>query len=245
MTIDRLEKLKQFCSDLKIDFYDYELLNLAFRHKSFTDEHKDYAHLNNERLEFLGDSILEVSTAYYLYKNIKKSEGDLARIKSAAVSEETLFRIAKKYRFNELILLGQGEEMSGGRYKKALLADCVEAVFGAYFLDSGFDNALRLIESLMSIEIDLIQQDKGFMDYKTELQEYCQKILHRVPKYEVVGQSGPDHSRVYDVIVHVIDKVYGPAQGHNKKEAEHNVAKMAMEIINKENESKQIGKNVS
>ena len=235
MTVDRLEKLKDFCYKLNIEFEDYELLNLAFRHKSFTDEGKDYAHLNNERLEFLGDSILEIGTAYYLYKNVKKSEGDLARIKSAAVSEETLAKIANKYNFNDMLLLGQGEEMSGGRYKKALLADCVEAVLGAYFLDNGFDNVVKLVESFMKDEIELIQQDKGFMDYKTELQEYCQKVLHRIPKYDVVGYSGPDHQRTYEVAVKIIDRVYAHGFGPNKKSAEHHAAKLTMEIINKEN----------
>lgn len=233
---ERLEKLEDFCGKLNIKFDDYELLNLAFRHKSFNDMTTKAINKNNERLEFLGDSVLEISTAYYLFKYINKCEGDLARIKSAAVSEETLAKIAKKYNFNEMLLLGQGEEVSGGRQKKAILADTVEAVLGAYFLDQGFENALLLVETMMKEEIDLIQQDKGFMDYKTELQEYCQKILHRVPKYEVVKQSGPDHDKVYWVNVHVIDKVYGPGKGKNKKEAEHAVAKLAMDIINsKEN----------
>ena len=237
MTIDRLEKLKLFCEKLDITFTDLELLNLAFRHKSFTDGTKDYAHLNNERLEFLGDSVLEISTTYYLYKNIKKSEGELARIKSATVSEETLSKIANLYNFNEMLLLGQGEEMSGGRYKKTILADCVEAVLGAYFLDCDcdFSKVMKLVQLLVEPEVKLILEDKGFMDYKTELQEYCQKVLHRVPKYEVIGYNGPDHSRIYEIAVKIVDRVYASGFGHNKKEAEHQAAKLAMEIINKEN----------
>ena len=235
MTVDRLSKLKNFCEKLNIEFFDYELLDLAFRHKSFTDESKDYAHLNNERLEFLGDSVLEVCTTYYLYMNVKRCEGDLARIKSAAVSEETLAKLATEHNFGDMLLLGQGEEMSGGRTKKSLLADCVEAVLGAYFIDQGFEKVLDLVKRLLSNEIALIQLDKGFRDYKTELQEYCQKILHRVPKYQVIGQTGPDHSRVYQVVVHVVDRIYGPAEGLNKKSAQHAVAKLAMEQILKEN----------
>lgn len=233
MTVDRLEKLKEFCNKLEIEFIDYELLNLAFRHKSFTDTGKDYAHLNNERLEFLGDSVLDLAISLYLYKNIKKAEGDLSRIKSAAISEETLSKIANKYNFNEMLLLGHGEELSGGRLKKTLLADSVEAVLGAYFLDSGLDGAVKLVELFMKEEVDLIQQDKGFMDYKTELQEYCQKILHRVPKYEVVGHTGPDHKRLYEVSVKIIDKIYAHGFGSNKKSAEHDAAKKALDIINK------------
>lgn len=231
---DRSKKLKEFCKRLSIKFNDPELLDLAFHHRSYSNENLRDRHENNERLEFLGDSVLGMSTATFLYEDmLENPEGDLSKIKSAVVSEKSLAPIARRIGIPQMLILGKGEEMSGGRDKDAILADCVEAVIGAYYLDSGFEAAEELVLSFMIPEIRKMQQDKGQKDYKTLLQEYFQKKYKTCPVYELVKNTGPDHEKVFWIKVKLNEKSYGPCPGKSKKAAEQNVAKLAWETINK------------
>lgn len=231
---ERKKELIAFCKRLSISFNDLELLDLAFHHRSFSNENTQHRHYNNERLEFLGDSVLGMSTASFLYEDMMENpEGDLARIKSIVVSEASLAPIALTLGIDKMLVLGKGEEMSGGRQKKAILADCVEAVIGAYYLDCGYEAAKKLVLSFIIPEIRKVQQDKGQKDYKTLLQEWFQKKYKAVPVYELVEKIGPDHDRTFRVSVHLKDKVYGPAEGKNKKGAEQNAARLAYEQITK------------
>lgn len=232
---ERKKELVAFCRRLSIKFNDLELLDLAFHHRSFSNENSQHRHYNNERLEFLGDSVLGMSTAAFLYEDMMENpEGDLARIKSMVVSEASLAPIALTLGIDKMLVLGKGEEMSGGRQKKAILADCVEAVIGAYYLDCGYEAAEKLVLSFIIPEIRKVQQDKGQKDYKTLLQEWFQKKYKAVPVYELVEKTGPDHDRTFRVSVHLKDKVYGPAEGKNKKGAEQNAARLAYEQVSKE-----------
>jgi len=232
---DRKKELLAFCKRLSIHFNDLELLDLAFHHRSYSNENTQHRHYNNERLEFLGDSVLGMATATFLYEDMMENpEGDLARIKSIVVSEASLAPIALKIGIDKMLVLGKGEELSGGRQKKAILADCVEAVIGAYYLDCGYEAAEKLVLSFMVPEIRKVQQDKGQKDYKTLLQEWFQKKYKAVPVYELVKKSGPDHDRTFWVSVHLKENVFGPAQGKNKKSAEQNAAKLAYEKISRE-----------
>lgn len=155
-------------------------------------------------------------------------EGDLAKIKSNVVSEQTLAPIAKnKMHIDKYLVLGKGEELSGGREKKAILADAVEAVIGALYLDSGYDAAEKLVLELIVPEIRKVQQDKGSKDWKSLLQEFYQKKYKSCPTYELVKKSGPDHDRTFWVTVHLGDVAYGPEKGKNKKEAEQTAAQAA------------------
>lgn len=228
---DRKKLLQDFCKSLGIKFKDISLLSLAFNHRSAQNEKRIQS---NERLEFLGDSVLGMVTASYLYNNYSNPEGDLAKIKSAVVSEKALAPIAKRMGVDKLLVLSHGEDLSGGRNKPAILADCMEAIIGAYYLDAGYKNAEKFVLSFIIPEIENVFQT-GTKDFKTLLQEEFQKQYKSFPKYEVVKKSGPDHNQTFDVVVHLGEKTIGPESGKSKKEAEQKVAKMALDtfFINK------------
>lgn len=223
----RVQELTAFAKNISIKFSNINLLELAFTHRSVANE-KGQKHINNERLEFLGDSVLGMATAAYLYEHFMDNpEGDLAKIKSSVVSEQSLAPIALKIGIDKMLILGKGEEMSGGRHKKAILADAVEAVIGAYYLDAGYKAAEKLVLSFMIPAINNYVSDKGSKDYKTLLQEAHQKKYKSCPNYELVKETGPDHERTFWVTVHLKNASYGPESGKSKKEAEQNVAKKA------------------
>ena len=222
----RKEALTSFCKKVKIRFKNLEMLDLAFHHRSITNEKKHIK--NNERLEFLGDSVLGIVTAAYLYNNFENPEGDLAKIKSAVVSEKALAPIALEFGIDKLLVLGKGEESSGGRTKPAILADCMEAIIGAYYLDSGYKAAEKYVLSFIAPAIaDTFSQ--GTKDFKTQLQEKFQKKTKQCPRYELISKTGPDHDQTFKVSVHLGDKVYGPVTAKSKKEAEQLAAKLALE----------------
>jgi ribonuclease-3 len=234
---ERKRELVLFQKQADIKFKNLDLLNLAFSHRSFSNESSVDID-NNERLEFLGDSVLGLVVSEWLFIHLPNlDEGDFSRIKSFVVSEESLASIAKKLRVDNFILIGKGEEYSGGRSKKALLADCLEAVFGSYFLDSGFKAATDFIQRLLVPEIKNVLDNKHRKDYKTLLQEYVQKTYKSTPRYELLKKTGPEHDNTFWMQVAVLKKVFGPASGSNKKEAEQAVAKMAYESLGvKENQ---------
>jgi len=187
---------------------------------------------NNERLEFLGDSILGAVCATLLYRSYKdKSEGELAKIKAVVVSEDILSGIALKLEIDKMLLLGKGEEMSGGRTKKAILADAMEALIGSLYLDSGYKTAFDFVSDCLQPEIDKVTGTNYHKDYKSILQEYCQREFHSYPEYIMVKRTGPEHDRTFWMEVHINDKVYGAGIGHNKKSAEQEAAKLACESL--------------
>ncbi len=224
----RKKELNDFCSKVNIHFKNIELLNQAFYHRSVTNEKKHVK--NNERLEFLGDSVLGMVTAAYLYTTLENPEGDLAKIKSIVVSEKALAPVALEFGVDKLLVLGHGEEMTGGRKKPAILADCMEAIIGAYYLDSGYKNAEKYVLEFIKPAVAEVLRE-GTKDYKTELQEICQKKYKNCPVYELVERSGPDHDQTFKYIVHIGEKTLGPAAGKTKKEAEQMVAKEALDYL--------------
>lgn len=223
---ERKTQLNSFCKSVGIKFKNIELLEQAFHHRSISNELKNSK--NNERLEFLGDSVLGMVTASYLYRNLDNPEGDLAKIKSSVVSEKALAPIALKLCVDKLLLLGHGEEMSGGRTKPAILADCMEAIIGAYYLDSGYKACEQYVLSFIVPEIENVCKN-GMKDFKTQLQEKFQKISKDFPHYELVSKSGPDHDQTFNVVVHLGDETYGPCTAKSKKEAEQLAAKLALD----------------
>lgn len=202
-------------------------MNLAFCHRSYANERSDNID-NNEKLEFLGDSVLGLVISDYLFRTmLDKAEGDLARVKSFVVSEASLAEIARFLKVDNFILIGKGEEYSGGRTKKAILADCMEAVIGALYLDSGFKSVRGFILSFFVDEIDKVLENRHQKDYKTLLQEFAQKQYHSYPRYKLVRRSGPDHDRTFWIEVELDNKSFGPGKGKNKKEAEQEAASIA------------------
>ena len=226
LTKQRKCELSEFCDRVGIKFKKLEHLDHAFHHRSLTNE----AHgvKNNERLEFLGDSVLGMVTAAFLYNNLDNPEGDLAKIKSAVVSEKALAPVALRFGIDKLLLLGHGEEMSGGRTKPAILADCMEAIIGAYYLEAGYKAAEVYVLSFIKPAVQEIFS-QGIKDFKTQLQEKFQKKTKHCPRYELLAKTGPDHDQTFKVCVHLGEKVYGPVSAKSKKEAEQLAAKLALE----------------
>ena len=228
---ERRAQLVSFQKSANLRFRSLELLNLSFTHRSCGNEDPSRSQ-NNERLEFLGDAVLGLVAASCLFRILgEKNEGDLARIKSYVVSEEVHSALALGHGLDRCLLLGKGEEQSGGRAKKAILADAAEALIGAYYLDSGFDAAFKFVEALLGPEIEKVLQNRHRKDYKTILQEYAQKYHRSYPLYRLVRKSGPDHDKTFWVSCELSGAAYGPLSGKNKKEAEQSAAKAAYEAI--------------
>jgi ribonuclease III len=226
---ERKRELQLFQRHTGIRFRELEFLNQAFTHRSFANEASETGE-NNERLEFLGDSVLGLVVSEYLYEDLPdQPEGELARVKSFVVSEASLSEIARGLRVDNFILIGKGEEYSGGRSKKAILADCLEAIIGAYYLDSGFEAVERFVHQMLIPEINKVLENRHAKDYKTLLQEYVQKRMKTYPKYRVVQKTGPDHDKTFWIEVHIGDRSFGAGKGKNKKEAEQEAARIAFE----------------
>jgi len=229
ITKERERELSLFLEENSLSFNDLSLLNLAFTHTSYANEYRGGVD-NNERLEFLGDSVLGMITAEYLFSSFGKfHEGDFSKIKSVVVSESSLSEVASNMHFERYLLVGHGERNQGGEMKKAIQADAMEAVIAALYLDQGFDVARRFVLSFIPAQIDKVLADRiTYKDYKTVLQEYYQKKKGKVPVYTLVKQSGPDHEQVFEMTVSLGTKVFGPASGKSKKNAEQAVAKVAL-----------------
>jgi ribonuclease-3 len=233
---ERRRELQLFQRHAGIRFREIGRLDQAFTHRSWANE-SGAAVGNNERLEFLGDSVLGLAVAEYLHEELPdQPEGELARIKSFVVSEASLSEISRRLRVDNYILIGRGEEYSGGRSKKAILADALEAIIGAYYLDSGFLPARRFVLGLLVPEIDKVREDRHEKDYKTLLQEHVQKRMKTYPRYRVVQKTGPDHDRTFQIEVRINERSYGMGRGKNKKEAEQDAARVAWTALQKEGE---------
>ncbi|MDR1839549.1 MAG: ribonuclease III [Treponema sp.] len=212
-------------------FKNINLLNLSFMHRSVSNE--NVIKVNNERLEFLGDSILGAVCATLLYQQYsEKNEGELAKIKAVVVSEDVLSGIATNLQIDKMLLLGKGEELSGGRTKKAILADAMEALIGALYIDSGYKTAFDFVSRCITPEINQVTVDNYHKDYKSLLQEHCQRQFHCYPEYVMVKRSGPEHDRTFCMEVRINETVYGTGTGRNKKSAEQEAAKAAWETMN-------------
>jgi ribonuclease-3 len=228
---ERKTELRSFSKSAGIRFKSLELLNLSLTHRSVSNEEKQ-GRQNNERLEFLGDAVLGTITASLLYDRFpEKSEGELAKIKSVVVSEEILSGIALELRLDAFLILGKGEEQTGGRTKKAILADALEALMGALYLDSGFKAAADFVVSRINPEITRVLEKPVSQEYKSLLQELCQRKYKSYPVYKLIKRTGPEHERLFWIEVTVNGKTYGPCTGHSKKAAEQEAAKLAYDEI--------------
>jgi ribonuclease-3 len=232
---DRKRKLAVFQKTAGFKFKDTNLLNIAFLHRSVSNEvlqGNQYNKINNERLEFLGDSVLGAVCATLLFRKYsEKNEGELAKIKSVVVSEDILSGIARELQIDDMLLLGKGEDLSGGRTKKAILADALEALIGALYLDSGYEAVFKFVSSCILPEIERVTEKNYHKDYKSLLQEYCQRMFRSYPEYLMVKRSGPEHERIFWIEVRVNGTSYGPGTGRNKKNAEQEAARMACEQL--------------
>lgn len=210
-------------------FKNKELLIEALTHRSFSHENPDKAPTCNERLEFLGDSVLGFVVVEYLFLSKSKfSESVMAKSKSYLVKESVLFEIASSIALGKYLRLGKGEEATGGRTKSSLLADAIEAVLGAVYLDGGYRKAKELILTLFKEKIDIILSSGEFHDFKTELQEKTQLLFSTIPEYKVIKQEGKEHKKIFTVGVYVAGEMFGTGCGKSKKEAETLAAKKGL-----------------
>ncbi|HNT35339.1 MAG TPA: ribonuclease III [bacterium] len=230
---ERTRAISALAKTLALEIQDVTLLNRAFIHTSYANETHLAEHLNNERLEFLGDAVLGFLVSEYLYRHSKTlREGDLSKMKARIVCQKVLARRAREIGLGNYLLLGRGEELSGGRYRDSILADCFEAVVGAVLLECGIDTVREFVHQNLSQEMERVRRGKGHVtDYKSILQEVVQKELNLLPKYRVVRTVGPDHDPTFEVTVSAKETILGMGQGKCKKEAEQLAAQNALENI--------------
>ena len=216
---------------LNYTFHDQRLLREALNHSSYANEHRAQGMNSNERLEFLGDSVLGFVTAEYLFaRHPDLPEGDLTRIRAALVCEQSLHEVAQKLGLGSYLRLGKGEEAGGGRQRTSILADATEAVFAAVYLDGGIEAASALIHRVL-LDKEGTHADELVQDYKTALQELVQRRTGQVLSYRMVGESGPDHAKTFTVEVLLNGVAVGAGHGHSKKEAEQAAAHAAIACL--------------
>ena len=213
-------------------FRDIQLLRSAVTHSSYANERWHNSLLSNERLEFLGDAILGMTVAKYLYQNFPdRPEGELTRMRADMVCEQTLAKVAAKIELGRHLMLGNGEEQGGGRSRNSILADAVESVIAACFLDGGMEAAQQFIDRFILVEVPVRRMHNA--DYKTALQELVQQKKNQVLSYALIGESGPDHDKKFDVEVKLNGTVIGTGSGSSKKRAEQDAARVALEKLSK------------
>lgn len=223
--------IKKFQEVIGYHFHDEKLLRQALTHSSFANEKHLKKHSDNERLEFLGDAVLEIISSEFLYKEYPdKPEGELTKLRASIVCEPTLALCTKDIALGEYLLLGKGEDQTGGRGRKSILSDALEAVIGAIYLDGGFANAKEFIHKYILTDIEHKQL---FYDSKTILQEIVQENGTQPVEYILTKEEGPDHNKNFTVEARVNGKVMGQGSGHTKKAAEQAAAYQAIRVLRK------------
>jgi len=229
MDKEREKALKALQKKIHYRFKSFDLLDQGLRHKSFVHETFQGDGQDNERLEFLGDAILDVVISHLIMeRHPEHAEGNLSRLRAAVVNEVRLAKIARELALGEYLLLGKGEEMTGGRGKNSILAASLEALLAAVYLDGGYKKAFRVISQLFSLHLGMAEEEGFYQDFKTKLQEISQETLKAIPRYLLVKEFGPDHDKVFGVKVLIQEKVVGAGAGKSKKEAEQRAAKRTL-----------------
>ncbi|MBQ9808342.1 MAG: ribonuclease III [Ruminococcus sp.] len=223
MEIGRLEET------IGYTFRNKELIYQALSHSSYANERK-HPGGSNERLEFLGDSVLSIVVSDYLYKNLNVAEGELTKLRASLVCEKSLHIFARQIHLGDYLMLGKGEENTGGRERPSILADAFEAVIAAIYLDGGLEAAAKHILHFMPEDIKVTQKPV-FSDFKTVLQEIVQKNPEEKVEYVLIGEEGPDHNKRFVVEVRLNSQVIGKGKGRSKKEAEQLAAREALELM--------------
>lgn len=226
------DPLKKLESLLGYRFKKRNFLTRAITHKSFANENKMPPEEHNERLEFLGDAVLELTVSELLMKKYPHfSEGKLSKLRAAIVNEKQLAMLARHFQLGEFLKLGKGEDQTGGREKDSLLADAFEAVLGAIYQDRGFEKAMHFVYQHYQNLLGEESPESFFKDYKTDLQEKSQEKFHAVPRYRLVKETGPDHDKIFDVEIYIRHELMGKGTGRSKKEAEQQAAREALEKL--------------
>ncbi len=226
---ENLSSLEQL---LGYSFKDKSYLKKALTHKSYAHEHAETVRAYNERLEFLGDSVLELIISEFLFAMYPDfTEADLSRIKAYVVQEATLASKAAKLHLGQYLMLGKGEERTGGRNKSSLLADTFEAMLAAIYLDGGYNAARDFIMRNMKDKVMEVSTSNAVLDFKTRLQEVAQADFGGLPRYVITGEKGPEHKKVFEVQVYIKDRLIGTGTGKTKKAAAQKAAEQGLITI--------------
>lgn len=221
MNPTQIEEYQKFAREkLGFEFNDIELLITALTHRSYVNEHKASTKAHNERLEFLGDAVLELVSSDFLYRNYDEPEGIMTAWRSALVRTESIGAAGEELGYEPLVRLSKGEKHGSSRAHAVILADCFEAVIGAIYLDQGYDTARDFIAKYILVKIDQILRDGSWRDPKSYLQELAQHFDSATPQYKVLNEEGPDHDKTFTVGVYVGKQLKGQGTGHSKQEAE-------------------------
>ena len=223
---DRLQNLQQ---RLEVSFKDQALLQTALVHRSYLNENRDFKLPHNERLEFLGDAVLELIVTDHLYQTYPNPEGDLTSWRSALVRGDMLAVVAEELGIGQALQMSKGEEKSGGRERAQLLANACEAVIGAIYLDQGYDTTKRFVHRVLIPRLPEIIKEGSDRDPKSSLQEKAQEQRNETPKYSVTSETGPDHDKRFTVEVRLGDTVVGTGYGTSKQTAQQDAARAALE----------------
>lgn len=230
MTKTEAVKLKQLCEKIGIKIKNLETLKVALTHRSYLNEHRRYNIEHNERLEFLGDAVLELLVSRHLFDNYpNKAEGELTSFRAATVRTESLYEEAKKINLGAFIFMSKGEEKTGGRKRPYILANTFEALLGAIYLDQGLTSVEKFLKRVLYYKIPEIIENRLDIDNKSKLQEISQEILKETPTYAILKTTGPDHAKKFTSRVLIKDKDFGQGQGASKQEAEQDAANQALE----------------
>lgn len=226
---EQIENLKELESVIGYIFNDRKKLLLALTHSSFANEKKNEGLTSNERLEFLGDAVLNIVTSEYIYKNFPMlPEGEMTKTRASIVCEGSLMKCANKILLGNFIFLGKGEVHTGGRTRTSILSDAFEALIGAIYLDGGLNEAGNFIFNVMKELFGDMNSSEVFIDYKTQFQEIIQKTSEQRIEYQILEEKGPDHNKVFVAQLSVGNKILGTGEGKSKKEAEQNAARAAL-----------------
>jgi ribonuclease III len=234
MTAERFLALHYLQETLSYYFRDISLLDNALIHRSFVNENPTLSCKDNERFEFLGDAVIGLCTSDILMKKFPDyTEGQLSKIRASIVNEHSLADLARNLTIGDYLLLGKGEEASGGRTKISILSNTFEALTAAVYLDCGFEKAYDFIRTVFEALIEEGDRTSIYGDYKTALQEICQTRFKDIPKYALIGELGPDHDKVFEVSLSVAGAITTTGTGKSKKDAEQQAARKALEALQK------------
>ena len=225
--------------ELDVSFKNKDLLIQSFCHRSFLNENPDFHLDNNERLEFLGDAVLELAVTDYLFRHFKNSEGDLTSWRATLVNTKSLAEIARECNFEDYLLLSKGEEKDTGKGRECILADTFEAFLGALYLDQGLEKAKSFIEAHLIWKLEEIIREGKWRDAKSEFQEKAQAELKLTPNYKLLKEWGPDHAKHFEMGVFLNGELISKGEGSSKQEAEEEAAKNALKAKNWQEKDKQ------
>lgn len=226
--------LNQLESEIKIKFNDRNLLQSALTHRSYLNENRSWPLAHNERLEFLGDAVLELVVTEYLYRNFPNPEGELTNLRSALVNYKMLSEIAKSINLDKYILLSKGESKDLGRARQVILANAMEALIGAIYLDTGFQETVEFVHRLVIGQLAEIMSNGKVLDPKSKFQELTQEKSGVTPHYKVLAEWGPDHNKQFEVGVFVQDQQVAKGVGSSKQEAEISAAENGLKVWDKQ-----------